>query len=47
MEFFPGLDVTLTATGLPQGAFGFFLTRAKLVPAKDPRLVESISFQNF
>jgi hypothetical protein len=33
--------------GLFMAAFGFFLTRAKLVPAKDPRLIESITFENF
>jgi hypothetical protein len=43
------LDLTtlLAVGGLFLAAFGFFLTRAKLVPAKDPRLIESISFQNF
>lgn len=43
------LDVTtwVGIGGLFMTAFGFFLTRAKLVPAKDPRLVESISFENF
>ena len=33
--------------GLFLATFGFFLTRAKLVPARDPRLIESISFENF
>ncbi len=43
------LDVTtmLGVGGLFLTAFGFCLTRAKLVPAKDPRLIESITFENF
>jgi len=46
---FAVLDVTtmLGVGGLFLAAFGFFLTRAKLVPAKDPRLIESITFENF
>ena len=43
------LDITTMVGigGLFLAAFGFFLTRAKLVPARDPRLIESITFENF
>ena len=46
---FTVMDFTtmLGVGGLFLAAFGFFLTRAKLVPAKDPRLIESIGFENF
>jgi hypothetical protein len=56
MPAYEGKDFGLTAMdftamlgvgGLFMAAFGFFLTRAKLVPAKDPRLIESITFENF
>jgi len=46
---FTAMDFTtmLGVGGLFLAAFGFFLTRAKLVPARDPRLIESIGFENF
>ena len=46
---FTVLDFTtmLGVGGLFLAAFGFFLTRAKLVPARDPRLIESVTFENF
>ncbi len=43
------LDFTtmLGVGGLFLAVFGLCLTRAKLVPARDPRLIESITFENF
>jgi hypothetical protein len=45
----PGVvDVTslLAAGGVFLGAFGWLLVRSPLVPAGDPRLAESLAFEN-
>jgi len=43
------LDLTtlVGVGGVFLAALGWFLKGSKLVPIRDPRLVESLSFQNF
>jgi len=46
---FTVLDLTtfLAVFGLFSGAAGWLLTRRPLVPLRDPRLPESVAFENF